>query len=69
MSDAEFAGIGIVALVGVVFVLFLMMFWPSNNSSEDAPVEKLVEEANQGIGIGFLTILIVAAIACLLFMY
>lgn len=69
MSDAEFAGLGIVALIGVVFVIFLMMLWPSNNSPTDAPVEKLVQEANEGIGLGGLAIIVVIAILVLLFFF
>lgn len=69
MSDAEFAGLGIVALIGVVFVIFLMMIWPSNNSPADAPVEKLVQEVNEGIGLGGLAIIVVIAILALLLFF
>ena len=69
MSDAEFAGLGIVALIGVVFVIFLRMIWPSKNSPADAPVEKLMQEANEGIGLGGLAIIVVVLILALLFFF
>jgi hypothetical protein len=66
MSDAEFAGIGIIAGIAVMFVLALMMFWFSNNSPPTAPPEVLQNEANNGIGIGLLAVAVLGVILALL---
>ena len=67
MSDAEFAGLGITALVGVVFLLFLAIVLPQQ--PEEPTPSQAVEEAKRVSGLGFLKLIVVVVIFWLLFSF
>lgn len=68
MSDGEFAGLGIVALIAVMFLIFLSMFvHPAPQESVVSQQEYAVEDAKDGCLKGALALAVLGLIAFLLF--